>query len=81
VIAHEGPAGLEARDAVELGLNQRRLERLKPPLGPCEQRAKSGLPPFVHLRHAAQLVIERRDVFAGPFRYESAIAPKKEVVV
>jgi hypothetical protein len=26
-------------------------------------------------------VIERRDVFASPFRYESAIAPKKKVVV
>src|SRR5262249_11150923 len=76
-----GLARLEAHDAVELSLNQRRFERLKSPLRPHEQRAKSGLHPFVQLRHAAQLVIERRDVFASPFRNVNAIAPKKKVVV
>ena len=74
-------AGIEARDAVEPGLDERRLERLQPPVRSREQRAEPGLNPFVHLRHGGELAIERRDVGARPLRYERAIASKKEMIV
>ncbi len=84
VVQGDRPRGLarhEARDAVEFGLNERRFERLGPPLRSRKQCAEASLHPFVHLRHAAQLAIERSDVLASPLRNQSAIAPKKEVVV
>src|SRR5262249_56587181 len=76
-----GLACIEARDTVELGLDERGLERPQSPLRPGEQRGQAALHPGMHVGHGAELMIERRNVSSRPCRYERTISSSKEVIV